>query len=159
MTIAGKNTITIKNVAIGEVWVASGQSNMEFRVGSGNNADKEAEAAKFPMIRMFTVTRKIADEPQSDCAGKWEVCAPETVKSFSAAGYFFARDIHQKTKTPIGVIHTSWGGTPAEAWTPKAALEADDELKQIETRWQQSVENFPKTKEKYEQDHAQWKEK
>src|SRR5207244_12900619 len=84
MTIAGRNTITIKNVAVGEVWVASGQSNMEFRVGSGNNADKEAEAAKFPMIRMFTVARKIADEPQSDCGGKWAVCATETEQSFPA---------------------------------------------------------------------------
>ena len=159
MTVAGKNTLTIKNVAVGEVWVASGQSNMEFHVGGVINAGKEMEDAKFPMIRMFTVARKVADEPQGDCAGKWEICVPETVKGFSAVGYFFARDLHQKLKVPVGVIHTSWGGTPAESWTPKAALEADEELKQISDRWQKSAEDFPKTKEQFEKQHADWKEK
>ncbi len=158
MTVEGKNSITIKNVVVGEVWVASGQSNMEFTMGGVKDAAKEVEEAKFPMIRMFTVTKKVADEPQSDCKGRWEVCAPEAVRGFSAVGYFFARDLNRKLKVPVGVIHTSWGGTPAESWTPKATLEADEELKLINERWGKFAENFAKAKEDAEKKLAQWKE-
>src|SRR5205823_1251485 len=93
MTIAGKNTLTLRNVVAGEVWVASGQSNMEFRESQTRDAAEETKAANFPMIRMFTVQKNPQLEPVEDVTGKWELCTPETVPGFSAVGYFFARHV------------------------------------------------------------------
>lgn len=109
MTVAGSNTITLKNVIVGEVWVASGQSNMEWTVDASMNKEVEIAGANFPQIRMFTLQKAAKAEPQEDCIGKWEVCAPGVVARFSAVGYFFARHLHEKLKQPVGVIHTSWG--------------------------------------------------
>lgn len=158
LTVAGKNTLTIKNVLVGEVWVASGQSNMEFRVASTKDAADEIKAADFPNIRMFTVQRAAKAEPADDCVGKWEVCTPQTVPGFSAAGYFFARHLYQALKFPVGIIHTSWGGTPAEYWTPKAALAANPAFKGIFDSWDKAVAAYPQAKEKYDKDLAAWKE-
>ena len=158
LTISGGNTITIHNVAVGEVWVCSGQSNMEMTVNRTLKPEEEAGAANYPMLRMFTVTKKPAAEPQSDCVGKWEVCTPETVPLFSAAGYFFARQLHATLKQPIGMIHTSWGGTPAEFWTPKPILARDADFKGALTGWEQKVANYPKAKEAYDQAMVKWKE-
>lgn len=158
LTIAGKNTITLKNVVAGEVWVASGQSNMEWVVYNTKDAPEEIKAADFPMIRMYTVTKNPQAEPVDDTVGKWEVCTPQTVPGFSAVGYFFARRLYQTLKQPIGVIHTSWGGTPAEYWTPKKVLAADPAFKGYFDGWDKAVADYPKAKEKYEQDLAAWKE-
>ena len=158
LTIAGNNTLTIKNVAVGEVWIASGQSNMEFRVATGKDAAEEAKAADFPMIRMFTVTKAAKTEPADDCVGKWEVCTPQTAPGFSAVGYFFARRLYQTLKQPIGIIHTSWGGTPAEFWTPKRTLAANPAFKPIFESWDRAVAAYPQAKEKYDKELADWKE-
>jgi len=117
LTVKGKNIITLQNILIGEVWVCSGQSNMEWSLQSADNAKEEIKAADFPKIRLFTVTKKISLQPQSDCKGQWKICSPDTAGPFSAVGYFFGRQIHQKLNVPIGLINTSWGGTPAQAWT------------------------------------------
>ena len=146
LTIAGKNTLTIKDVVVGEVWVGSGQSNMEWVVSNSMNPKEEAAAADFPMIRMFTVKKKQALEPQDDCEGTWQVCTPQTVPSFSAVAYYFGRKLHQALKQPIGLIHTSWGGTPAEYWTPKAVLAADPELKPLVEAWEKKVADYPAAK-------------
>src|SRR5437016_2718796 len=82
----------------------------------------------FPMIRLFTVKKKVSDTPLDDVEGSWQLCAPETVAHFSAVGYFFSRDLHQKLHQPIGFIHTSWGGTPAQSWASRGALEAEPAL-------------------------------
>ena len=158
LTVAGKNTLTIKNVAVGEVWVASGQSNMEFRVATGKDAEEEAKAADFPLIRMYTVPRKMAAEPLEDTVGKWEVCTPQTVPGFSAVGYFFARRLYQTLKQPIGIIHSSVGGTPAEYWTPKPALAGSPAFKPIFDSWDHTVAAYPEAKAKYDQDLAAWTE-
>jgi len=158
LTVAGKNTLIIKNVVVGEVWVASGQSNMEWRVAGSKDAAEEAKAAVFPQIRMYTVQKAPKAEPVEDTIGKWEVCAPETVPGFSAVGYFFARRLYQTLQQPIGVIHTSWGGTPAEFWAPKPVLAADPVYKGIFAGWEQAVANYPQAKEKYDKDLAAWKE-
>ncbi len=128
--ITGKNSITINDVMIGEVWICSGQSNMEMPVnyvGPGYwgviDYEKEIAAADYPDIRLFTVQRTHSIEPQDDCIGQWRRCNPETVGAFSAVGYFFGRDLHEDMNIPIGLICTAWGGTPAEAWTSYAALE------------------------------------
>jgi len=128
MTLTGKNTISIKNILVGEVWVCSGQSNMQMSVQSSNNAEQEIAEAGYPKIRLFSVKRKVAETPQSDCEGSWSECSPETVPGFSAVAYFFGRELHKQLNVPVGLIHTSWGGTPAEAWTRREVLEADEDF-------------------------------
>jgi sialate O-acetylesterase len=158
MTISGKNVIRLKNIMVGEVWICSGQSNMEFAVRGANNAKQEIADANYPNIRLFTVKRTVADKAQSDCTGGWTPCSPETVPGFTAVGYFFGRDLYKKLGVPIGLIHSSWGGTPAEAWTRRGVLEADPEFKPILTRYEQAVANYPEAKKQYEQKLAKWKQ-
>ena len=131
MTITGKNTLTIHDVIIGEVWLCSGQSNMGFVVHEAMNHDAEIAAAEYPMIRLFSVNHQSAALPEEDPKGEWRVCSPQTVGGFSAVGYFFGRELHQSLHVPVGLIDSSWGGTPAEAWTPLAAMFADVELRSI----------------------------
>ena len=159
LAVAGKNAITLKDVLVGEVWVGSGQSNMEFHVSRAHDAEKEIAAAKFPRIRLFTVKKKVAAEPQSDCEGSWSECTPASVPDFSAVAYFFGREIHKTLDVPVGLIHTSWGGTPAEAWTSRPALEADPDFKPILERWDHVVAVWPEEKAKHDQAVADWKAK
>ena len=120
-----KNTIKIEDVLIGEVWLASGQSNMEmpmkgFRYAKVHElvegAEEEIANANYPEIRMFTVKRTIAFEPQENIEGNWAVCTPETLGEFSAVAYYFGKKLYQELNVPIGLIHSSWGGSPAESW-------------------------------------------
>jgi sialate O-acetylesterase len=128
MTISGKNKIALHNLLIGEVWLCSGQSNMERHLGLQpgqkpiTDWEQEVRDANYPEIRQFYVEKKTAFVPEATVKGGWSVCSPETVKDFTAVGYFFGRDLHQARHLPIGLIHSSWGGTPAEAWTSEAAL-------------------------------------
>ncbi len=127
LSVAGPSSVVFKNVLMGDVWICSGQSNMEMGIGNVNNADQEIAAAKYPQIRLFTVTKKVALVPQTICTGQWDECTPATVHAggwngFSAVGYFFGRTLYEKLHVPIGLIHTSWGGTIAEAWTSPDAL-------------------------------------
>lgn len=117
MTVKGKgNTVTFDNVLIGDVWLCSGQSNMEWKVKDANNAGMEISNANYPNIRSFNVARDIRLAPSENVKGDWAVCSPATVGSFSAVGYFFARKLYQETKIPIGIINSSWGGTDIETW-------------------------------------------
>lgn len=128
LTITGKNRIDLADVLIGEVWVCGGQSNMErqlgLRAGQKPIQDWEAEAASatFPPIRHFGVAQHLALEPQSRVGGQWLVCSPQTAPEFTAVGFFFGRALHLARGTPIGLIHSSWGGTPAEAWTSREGM-------------------------------------
>ncbi len=132
--IKGKESeITFKNVLIGEVWVCSGQSNMEMPLAGWppsdtvKNSAKEIKSADYPKIRLFTVSKSVSAEPKEDCIGSWEICSPQTAEYFSATAYFFGRKIHKETGVPVGLIHTSWGGTPAESWTsPKYIGKVND---------------------------------
>ena len=155
MVIKGKNTLTLKNVIVGEVWVNSGQSNMEFGMHGTLNSAKEIAEAKFPNIRLFTVQKAVKDEAQSDCIGKWSECSPESAGGFSAVAYFFGRKLHQDLGVPVGLIHTSWGGTPAEAWTTSATMQADPDLKPIVDRFAQSKAGD--TDEAFAKKTEQWK--
>lgn len=157
MTLSGKNSITIKNILVGEVWICSGQSNMQMSVQASNNAAEEIAAADYPNIRLFTVQRKVAQEPQSDCTGNWTLCSPETVPGFSAVGYFFGRELHQKLGVPVGMIHTSWGGTPAEAWTRRGILKSDTDFRPILDRYDEAIKKYPEARKEYEQKVGQWK--
>ena len=158
MTLSGKNTITIKNILVGEVWVCSGQSNMQMTVQSSNNATAEIAAADYPNIRLFTVQRKVAQEPQKDCEGSWSLCSPETVPGFSAVAYFFGRELRQRLNVPVGLIHTSWGGTPSEAWTRRGVLKSDTDFRPILDRYDDAIKKYPQAKKEYEQKVAEWKQ-
>jgi sialate O-acetylesterase len=125
LQVGGKNSLTIGDVLVGEVWVCSGQSNMWWPVRAAADAEKEIAAADHSLLRMFTARQATADAPQTDCEGAWQVCSPATVPDFSAVGYYFARELLEELHVPIGMIHTSWGGTPAEAWTKLDALQGD----------------------------------
>ncbi|MDD5151784.1 MAG: sialate O-acetylesterase, partial [Flavobacterium sp.] len=134
LSIKGKNKIVVKNVLVGEVWICSGQSNMAFTVSEAANAEKEINAANYPFIREFTVGRDVSSLPKNDLKeGKWEVCNKSTVGNFTAVGYFFAKKIYSELKIPIGLIHTSWGGTVSETWTSREAFESSDEFKKMIT--------------------------
>jgi len=129
MTIKGVNTISFKDVMVGDVWVASGQSNMEFSLNGARNAESEIASANYPNIRLLHADRRTSEYPLEEIAAKpWVGCTPESVRTFSAVAYFFGRHLHQKLGVPIGLIETSWGGTPAEAWTSLSALSADPSL-------------------------------
>ena len=124
-------TIKLKNIVAGEVWVGSGQSNMEMNVASSKNAAQEITAATYPNIRLFTVAKKKAAEPQTDCAGQWVECSPSTVPGFSAAAYFFGRQLHKELKVPVGLIHSSWGGSGAGYWVSRKTLTSIPALKPL----------------------------
>lgn len=126
----GKSEQVLKDIMIGEVWLCSGQSNMEWSAKDGiDNAQTEIANANFPDIRFFHVARKTSDVPLEQLQGEWKVCSPETMREFSAVAYFFARRLQEKTGIPIGLVDASWGGTPAEVWTPKAVFEQNEEFK------------------------------
>lgn len=156
MTITGENTVTVENVLVGEVWICSGQSNMAFTFSQAASAADEAPKATYPKLRMFTVTRKTAITPQADAASTWVECSPTTVGSFSAVGYFFGRDIQKATGFPVGMIHTSVGGTPAQAWTSLSGLAADKELEGYVAAIKQITEAYPKATEAYPKELAEY---
>lgn len=129
MVVKGKNLRTIENILIGEVWICSGQSNMEFKLSDANNAQAEIAASNYPEIRLFTVKRRMAQTPQENLEeGEWWECSPVSSPRFSAVGYFFGRELYQKLKVPIGLIHTSWGGTVAETWTGAETIEKNPDF-------------------------------
>jgi sialate O-acetylesterase len=142
LTISGDNTVTVNNVLVGEVWICSGQSNMEWTFAKAANAAEEGPKADFPKIRMFTVTKKISVLPLTEAKGSWVTCSPQTVSGFSAVGYFFAKDIYQKLGIPVGMIHTSWGGTPAQAWTSIDGFGSDPELKEYSDGANKTLESY-----------------
>jgi sugar lactone lactonase YvrE len=137
LTIKGKNTVTIKDVYVGEVWVASGQSNMEMSVNGSAGAKEAKEKAKNPKLRLFTVERvasatpqttvPVIDAPKKQVKGKWLEAGPDTVGDFSAVGYYFGRDLQKDLDVPVGIIHASWGGTASEEWTSMKVLDAHRE--------------------------------
>jgi sialate O-acetylesterase len=128
LRVDGPQTAILANVQVGDVWVCSGQSNMEFGIGNTTNADQEIAAANYPQIRLFMVQHNVKTDPQATApVSPWAICTPQSVKQggwngFSAVGYFFGRNLHENQHVPIGLIETNWGGTPAEAWTSGPAL-------------------------------------
>ncbi len=132
LTITGKNTITYSNVLVGEVWICSGQSNMEFTLRSAINNAQEISDANYPLIRHIKVPLTISAVPKEDInGGEWKICSPQTAADFTAVGYFFARELYNQLHVPIGLINTSWGGTHVETWTSRKAFEESDEFKNM----------------------------
>ncbi|MCX5759171.1 MAG: sialate O-acetylesterase [Candidatus Hydrogenedentes bacterium] len=157
LSIAGKdNTLKFDDVLVGEVWVASGQSNMQMAVNGTNNAKAEIASAKFPNIRLFSVKRTVATQPQDNCEAAWTACTPESVPDFSAVAFYFGREVHKALNVPVGLIHTSWGGTPAESWTSRAMLESAPELKDIVVKWDKTLADYPAAKTAYDAAMVEW---
>ena len=156
LTIKGSNTLILKNVFIGEVWICSGQSNMEFPLVNANGGADAMAQANFPEIHLFTVEHNTAAAPLDEVKGSWVVTFPDQVGQFSAVGYFFGRELYQRLKIPIGLIHTSWGGTPAEAWTSHEALASLPELKPILDRYEESLKALPERQAIFARALAEW---
>jgi sialate O-acetylesterase len=131
LVIAGKNTVTVKNVLVGEVWVCSGQSNMEWPLSASFEPQKDIASSANPLIRLFNVPKLSVSSPRREAAAKWMPCNPSTVPGFTAVGYYFGRDLQKALKVPVGLIETAWGGTICEAWTSPEALRAEPELKSL----------------------------
>jgi sialate O-acetylesterase len=165
ITFKGNNTITLKNVLLGEVWLCSGQSNMEFTIAKGPAGwktgvnDFETEVAKInnPNIRMYTVKQTMGDTLLKDTQGNWQEANPQNARLFSAVAYYYGRELFDKLNVPIGLINSTWGGTPAESWTKKEVLKADPDLNVILDRYQKKVDNYPQDLQKYETALAKWK--
>jgi sialate O-acetylesterase len=131
LKIRGKNTLSVAHVVVGEVWICSGQSNMEWNVGGTLNGKEEIAKANYPLIRLFNVPGHITSHtPKEQCPGKWQACSPQTVGRFSAVGYFFGRRLHQELKVPIGLVGSNWGGTRIEPWISLDGFKSVPELKQ-----------------------------
>ena len=158
MTVSGKNALTLKDVLVGEVWIGSGQSNMAMGVSGCLNAQKDIDSSTNPMIRLYTVPRRVATEPQADVGSKWVECSPQTVRRFSGTEYFFGRELQKALRIPVGLIHSSWGGTPSEAWTTMSMLKATPQAKSIMDRYAKVVEKYPEIELKYGERVAKWKE-
>ena len=144
MVIQGESAIVLKDILVGEVWVCSGQSNMEFPLGSTRTADFEVPKAKYAQMRLFTVPRASSLEPREDAEARWEVCTPDAAKDFSAVGYFFGRRVHEVLDIPVGLIESSWGGTQAEEWTDLEDLKKVSDFEPILQRWEQTPPEIKK---------------
>jgi len=144
LVIRGKNTLTLKNVLVGEVWVCSGQSNMEWSLRQIAGRERPIPAGADDQLRLFRVRKAATPKPRSTVpvAAAWQACAPESAESFSAVAYYFGRDLRAALGVPVGLIQTAWGGTPAQAWTSKAALDAEPSLRHYGERLQRATERW-----------------
>ncbi|TSJ43220.1 sialate O-acetylesterase [Mucilaginibacter corticis] len=165
ISVQGKNHIDIKNVLLGEVWLASGQSNMQFTLGSYhdwrtgvNNYEAEVAKADNPKIHMFQIPQNIAQTPQQDLIGVWKTCIPANSYEFSAVAYYFAREVSQATGYPVGIINSSWGGTPAESWVSRDVLQSYPNLKtELIDTYDKEASEYPAKIEQYKKDLVKWK--
>lgn len=151
INFVASNSIQVENVLLGEVWVASGQSNMEFFVGKTRSPsytgvvdyEQEIKGANYPMIRQIDVGNKNADQPQNDFKGTWKICTPQTVDTFSAVAYYFAKKLHESTGFPVGIINSTWGGTTIESWMKQEVLANDTEFVQLIDKYDRDVKAYP----------------
>lgn len=160
MVIEADQTKTYSDVLVGEVWICSGQSNMAWPVSSANDPDLETMTAKFPNIRLLSVPQVGTQEVQNDFDGQWKACTPETVRDFSAVGYFFGRRLHQSLDVPVGLIDNAWGGSAAEAWVRRDLLEKEDRYAELLKKWDDLAANYDHEAAlaKWRQSVAKWQE-
>jgi len=165
MTIEGKDKVEVADILVGEVWVCSGQSNMEFVLGRAAEAESAVPGSADPQLRLFTVAHAVSDEPlgtvkvnKPGFQGAWFPSTPESSAKFSAVAYFFGRDLRKAIGVPVGLIHSSWGGTAAEAWTDRATLEADPALRTVLDDYARALERLPEAEERYKKAQADHRE-
>lgn len=157
LTIQGKNKIELKDILIGEVWLVAGQSNMQRLLRETANGEEVQSKATHPNIRLFNVSRIVGYKKRTGKMAEWLSCTPESVKEFSAAGYYFGVDLQEKLKVPIGLINSSWGGSQAEAWTPVEYLKANPDLAITVERTKIWDEERPRVQKEYDEAIAKWK--
>jgi len=150
LTVKGKNEITINDVLVGEVWLCSGQSNMEWPMRASFEPEKDIANSRNDKLRLFTVPKLKANEPVQDVKASWVESGPETVSNFTAVGYYFGRDLQKALDVPVGLIHTSWGGSPAEVWLREGVLEENSQYKA------EILEEYKTSMEKAKDDIAKW---
>ena len=160
LSVSGKTSVTISDVQLGEVWICSGQSNMEWSVNASLNAKDEIASANHPQIRLFNVGGHVqGPDTTDDARGSWQVCSPETVRGFSAVGYYFGRALQKKLDVPVGLVGTNWGGTRIEPWTPLVGFQQVPELKDYVDNLSSADPSTPQGKayhEKYLATVADW---
>lgn len=156
MKIEGKNKLTLADVVVGEVWVASGQSNMEWSLANTTGAAEEIARSANPMLRQFLVKKNATCDVQDDTEGTWVTASPQTSGGFSAAGYYFAKKLQNELKVPVGLVHTSWGGTPSEAWTSVEAIDSIADLKTSRERDWAVVKGYPEKKKSFVEGMNRW---
>ena len=156
LVVTGANVITLHDILVGEVWLASGQSNMEWPLKWAVNGPAEVAAANHPQLRLFSVVHQVASEPAITVKGSWQPCTPESVPMFSAISYFFARDLQKKLGVPVGVIGSYWGGSPIESWTDSVTLRGTKAWPEIDDRWQKSLPGSAEYAERYPAVRAAW---
>lgn len=157
ISVKGKNTITLTDVLVGDVWIGSGQSNMEWPLSRAANGQAEVAAAKYPKIRLFHAMHRVSDYPLDDIYGKgWEPCTPETAADFSAVAYFFGRHLHDQLNVPVGIIQSAWGGTPVEAWTSLKAISSDASLMPVFSEWARMTDKHALALARYELQLREW---
>lgn len=158
MIISGpENSIQVHNVAVGEVWICSGQSNMQFALSSASNATEAIAASSDKMLRLFSVPLQGTDDPLPDVASAWQVAGPQTTPGFTAVGYFFGRDLRKALGVPVGLINTSYGGTPAQGWTRTAYLREDSLLKELyQDRYNKAVTDYAAAMQQYQRQMAEY---
>ena len=157
LKVTGKNAITVSDILIGEVWVCSGQSNMQWRLKDTIEAESAIAAATDEQLRLLTVPRIAKDEPQTSADGKWEVTAPATVPEFSAVAYYFGKHLRETLKVPVGLVNTSFGGTPSEAWTSREKLASVPAFQTgILDVHKQAIEAYPMLLAQYKEELGKW---
>lgn len=158
LTIEGHNRIVLSDILVGEVWLASGQSNMAWRVDLSHDADVVRRTARFPQIREITPARRVATQPAATFEGAWRPATPETVGHFSAVAYHFALDLHLALQVPVGIINATWGGTRIEAWMPKESLESEPAFDFVHEEWSRIMADYPEQRARHERELAAWQQ-
>lgn len=158
MVLQGKNKIELKDILVGEVWLVAGQSNMQRLLSETDNGAEAIASANHPLIRLFNVSRQVAFKHAAPPLGIWQACTPDSVKQFSAAGYYFGVELEKDLKVPIGLINSSYGGSQAEAWTPVEYLLASADLKPTVERTKIWDEERPRVKIQYDEALAKWRD-
>lgn len=158
MTITGQNTIELTDILVGEVWLVSGQSNMQWTLMQSNDGEAEVAKANHPEIRLFNVNREVAFKRRQGKLGEWARCSPATVRDFSGAGYYFGVELQKELKVPVGLINSSYGGSQAEAWTPVEYLNAHPDLKATVDRTKIWDAERPRVRVEYDEAIKRWRE-
>ncbi len=146
----GTEQHTLEDVMVGEVWLCSGQSNMDMRLRKMEDAENEVAEATHENLRLFRVERAVADTPQDDLDASWVRCNPSDARDFSAVGYYMGLELLNELDVPVGIIHTAYGGTPVEAWTPHGAMEGDPELQPLLDRHERRIADYEAELAEYE---------
>ncbi|MDX2081773.1 MAG: sialate O-acetylesterase [Terrimicrobiaceae bacterium] len=156
MTVQGKNQIAIRDVVVGEVWLASGQSNMEWVLNNSTGSSEEVAASANPMLRQFLVKKNASPEPAGEAQGEWVVASPQTSGNFSAVAYYFGKRLQNEVKVPVGIVNATWGGTPSEAWTSREALATVPDLDASSERLHSAFSSYQALKKEFVEKMGGW---